>query len=82
MKKLRAKLKGYANPEKAKILQRFFKTGKGQYGEGDVFLGITVPVQRKIVKDVEKRFVLGGIQELLDSGIHEERCDVPVLPLM
>ena len=39
MKSVKDALKKYANPEKAKILQGFFKTGPGQYGEGDIFLG-------------------------------------------
>lgn len=41
-------MKKLANIDKAKILSRFFKTGYGQYGEGDIFLGITVPVSRKV----------------------------------
>ena len=47
---IRKETKRLADPEKAKILQRFFKTGPGQYGEGDVFAGITVPVIRKLVR--------------------------------
>ena len=43
-------LRSYASPEKAKILQRFFKTGKGEYGVGDEFLGIVVPNIRKLCK--------------------------------
>ncbi len=59
-------------PEKAKIMAGFFKTGKGQYGEGDIFLGVTVPDQRKIAKKY-KDVNLKVIKELLSSKIHEER---------
>ncbi len=61
-----------ANPEKAKFLQGFFKTGKGQYAEGDVFLGIVVPNIRDIVK-TNKELPLSEIQILLDSEYHEAR---------
>ena len=61
-----------ANPEKAKFLQGFFKTGKGQYAEGDVLLGIVVPITRNIVK-VNKALPLSEIQILLDSEYHEAR---------
>ena len=70
--KLKKELKKAANPKKAKHSQRFFKTGKGQYGEGDVFIGLTVPQQRSIAK----KYVglsLPKIQELLKSKIHEYR---------
>ena len=61
-----------ANPEKAIFLQGFFKTGKGQYAEGDVFLGIVVPTTRNIVK-VNKSLPLPEIQLLLNSEYHEAR---------
>jgi 3-methyladenine DNA glycosylase AlkD len=69
---IRKEIKRLADPEKAKILQRFFKTGPGQYGEGDVFAGITVPVTRKLVRKYCD-LPLGDAAELLKSPIHEER---------
>lgn len=69
---LKQELHAKANPEKVKILQRFFKTGPGEYGEGDVFLGVAVPEVRKIAKKcIELR--LPAIVQLLHSRIHEER---------
>jgi len=61
------------DPIRAKILSRFFKTGKGQYGEGDIFLGIVVPVQRIIAKKYYKEISLREVQKLLNSKIHEYR---------
>jgi len=61
-----------SNPEKARILSGFFKTGKGQYGEGDIFLGIPVPQSREIAKRYIEADVK-TIQELLESKIHEHR---------
>lgn len=61
------------DPIQAKILSRFFKTGKGQYGEGDIFLGVTVPTLRIIVKKYYKDISLKDVQELLNSKIHEYR---------
>lgn len=65
-------LKKLANPKKAIGVARFFKTGKGEYGEGDVFLGITVPQIRIIAKQC-KDLSLKEIEKLLQSKIHEER---------
>jgi 3-methyladenine DNA glycosylase AlkD len=69
---LRNEVELSANPEKAEVLQRFFKTGTGQYGEGDVFAGIVVPVSRKIAKQFAN-LPDDGILALLKSKIHEER---------
>lgn len=69
---LRNDLKKESNAKQAEVLLRFFKTGKGEYGEGDLFYGIKVPVQRKIAKKYND-IPIGDIQELLNSPIHEER---------
>lgn len=70
--KLKADLKAASSPEKKLIYQRFFKTAKGQYGEGDVFIGVTVPDSRKVAKKYQD-MKLPQIQKLLMSKIHEER---------
>jgi len=62
-----------SSKEKKEILQRFFKTGKGEYGEGDQFLGIVVPDQRKIAQHHAATTDKKTIIELLDSSFHEER---------
>ncbi len=69
---LKSILRKLSSPKQAKILSRFFKTGKGEYGEGDKFLGIKVPVSRKIAKQF-KDLSLKEIQQLIHSPIHEER---------
>ena len=60
------------NPEKEKILLYFFKTGKGQYGEGDQFLGITVPQIRSLVKKY-KDISIHEIETLIHNQFHECR---------
>ena len=69
---LRGAMQSLANPNKATDLQRFFKTGPGEYGEGDIFLGLTVPVLRKLAQQAGT-LGLTEILDLLRSPIHEER---------
>lgn len=66
------RLRSLACSETAAILARFFKTGPGQYGEGDVFIGIKVPVVRKVANEF-KNLSLAEVECLLHSEIHEER---------
>jgi 3-methyladenine DNA glycosylase AlkD len=69
---LRSELQALSDPAKAKVLQRFFKTAPGEYGEGDVFMGIAVPQLRAISKKY-KDLSLSDIRILLYSKVHEER---------
>lgn len=69
---VQADIQKFANKEKAVLLSRYFKTGKGQYGEGAVFLGLTVPQQRAIAQKY-KDLPLREIELLLKQNIHEYR---------
>lgn len=72
LNQLISELQKFANSEKAKIYQKFFKTGKGQYGEGDIFIGVTVPEQRTIARKYLS-LSLPKLQQLIKSKIHEHR---------
>ena len=65
-------LRRLGDPQRAAILQRFFKTGPGEYAEGDKFLGITVPQTRKLVRKYS-HLTLNQVQTLFGSDYHEER---------
>ena len=69
---IRRRLEKLADKEKAQVVQRFFKTGPGEYGEGDVFLGIKVPELRRLAKEYEG-IDLKEAKQLLRSPIHEQR---------
>ena len=69
---VRKELKSMADPGKAAILQRFFKTGPSQYGEGDIFIGVMVPQSRLVAKKFNQ-LPLGEVRTLLYSRVHEER---------
>jgi 3-methyladenine DNA glycosylase AlkD len=61
-----------ADADQARELQRFFKTGKGQYGAGDTFIGVRVPEVRRIAKDFAD-LSPADLNDLLDSAVHEHR---------
>ena len=68
------------NDEQRQILMRFFKTGPGEYGEGDEFLGLKVPQTREVVKAIPSDFPLDQVPELLMNRWHEVRlCGLLVL---
>lgn len=67
-----------ADPVRATLSKSYFKTGPGQYGEGDKFLGVTVPHQRAIAKKF-KLMPLDEVKTLLTSKIHEERLTALLL---
>jgi len=65
-------LAAVANPDQARELQRFFKTGKGQYGAGDKFIGVRVPEVRRVAKEFAS-LSPADLNDLLDSAVHEHR---------
>jgi 3-methyladenine DNA glycosylase AlkD len=69
---LKRELKAAGTPERAAGAARYFKTGKGEYGEGDVFIGVTVPLLRKIVSRY-RTLSLGEVERLLPAREHEVR---------
>jgi len=69
---IQKRLKDLGNRKHAAVSQRFFKTGPGQYGEGDIFIGVRVPVLRKLAKEYSD-LAVEDIAILLQSHIHEER---------
>jgi 3-methyladenine DNA glycosylase AlkD len=75
---LRAELRAAADPTRAQHSARLFKTGPGQYGAGDQFLGITVPQQRVVAKN-HIAMPTDDVFELLPSPIHEERLTAHII---
>ena len=75
---IQSDLQSQKNPEKAKLLAKYFKTGKGENGEGDVFIGLTVPQLRKIAWKYAN-LPLSDIEKLLHSPIHEYRLTALII---
>ncbi len=78
---LQAKLRSLADPADAAFLARFFKTGPGQYGEGDVLIGVRVPAIRSVAKEFGD-LPLAEVRELLHSAVHEDRLAALVILCM
>ena len=75
-----AYLESLRNEEQRRVLMRFFKTGPGEYGEADEFLGLKVPQTRQVVKQVARDFPLSEVPELLMNRWHEVRlCGLLIL---
>ncbi len=72
VEKIQKRLLKIGNKKIAKVQQKYFKTGPGEYGEGDVFIGVRVPELRKLVKEYQG-IPIKKVKKLLKSTIHEER---------
>ena len=72
LEQIRSKIKRLADPQKARFLKRYFKTGPGEYADGDIFLGIAVPQLRKLARE-HSALDFHETVRLLRSAIHEER---------
>jgi 3-methyladenine DNA glycosylase AlkD len=70
---VRRELRAFSNPKRAKLSARYFKTGEGEYGFGDIFIGLTVPQVQAVAEANYKNFFLRDVLGLLKSKIHEER---------
>jgi 3-methyladenine DNA glycosylase AlkD len=69
---IKRRLRTHADPSRVGVLRNFFKTGPGEYGEGDEFIGVTVPALRQVCREC-RGAALGEIRVLLRSPIHEDR---------
>lgn len=79
IKNIQNSLRQYASPKRKVNVERFFKTGKSQYGEGDQFIGVSSPDVRKVARQY-KDISLDEIESLLHSPIHEDRlCALIIL---
>lgn len=78
IKAVKIELRKYASLQRAKQSQYFFKTGPGQYGEGDVFIGVSVPDQRKVAIKYNN-LSLSEVEKLFHSKIHEERLTAGII---
>ena len=68
----RRALRQFSSPERATFVARFFRTGEGEYGEGDVFIGASVPECRSVAREF-REFSFVELEKLLMSRVHEER---------
>jgi len=79
-KSIESELKALASPSQREVLMRFFRTGKGQYGEGDRFLGVKVPQTRVVVRKHAAACSLDDVESLVVSPYHEVRlCALLIL---
>lgn len=79
LKEIKESLAVLSIPEKAAFFPKFFKTGKGEYGEGDLFLGVKVPDQRAVAKEYYAKISLDELSELLSSPYHEHRLTALIM---